>query len=96
MKNIGRRKACKYIFNTSVNDTCIKGYYPDEYIEHLTELGYDLSYMKEEDKEIFKAGTVDYLGVNAYCRFLVKPCTGRETVMEVNNTGDSSKNDKWK
>ena len=31
--------------------------------------------------------------MNAYCRFLVKPCTGRETVMEVNNTGDSSKNE---
>ena len=94
--NEGYREAKRLadiFFNTSVNDTCIKGYYPDEYVSHLTKLGYDLSYMLEEDKEVFQEGTVDYLGVNAYCRFLVKPCSGGETKMEANNTGDSSKNE---
>lgn len=94
--NEGYREAKRLadiFFNTSVNDTCIKGYYPDEYVSHLAKLGYDLSYMLEEDKEVFQEGTVDYLGVNAYCRFLVKPCSGGETKMEANNTGDSSKNE---
>lgn len=77
-------------FNTSVNDVCIKGAYPDDYIKKLKSSGYDLSYMLDSDREVFKAGTVDYLGVNAYCRFLVKPYTGGEEVLSINNTGDST------
>lgn len=44
--------------------------------------------MKEEDKEIFEKGIVDYLGINAYDRTLVKPYTTGETGMVANNTGD--------
>lgn len=76
-------------FNTSVNDVCVNGSYPKDYITQLESQGYDLSYMLESDKEIFESGTVDYLGVNAYCRFLVKPCSGKETSLVANNTGTS-------
>ena len=88
------RKAAGFadlFFNISVNDVCVKGAYPKEYTDKLTEEGYDLSYMRKEDREIFKAGCVDYLGVNAYCRFLVKPCTEKGTSLTVNNTGDGKK-----
>ena len=37
---------------------------------------------------IFKEGIVDYLGINAYDRTLVKPYTTGETCMIANNTGD--------
>ena len=43
--NEGYREAKRLadiFFNTSVNDTCIKGYYPDEYVSHLTKLGYHI------------------------------------------------------
>lgn len=76
-------------FNTSVNDVCVNGSYPKDYITQLESQGYDLSYMLESDEEIFESGTVDYLGVNAYCRFLVKPCSGKETSLVANNTGTS-------
>lgn len=76
-------------FNTSVNDVCVNGSYPEDYITQLESQGYDLSYMLESDKEIFESGTVDYLGVNAYCRFLVKPCSGKDTCLMANNTGTS-------
>lgn len=77
-------------FNTSVNDVCIKGKYPRNYIEKLQEEKYDLSYMLPEDEKDFMEGTVDYLGVNAYCRFLVKPCVNNQTNLKANNTGDSN------
>lgn len=76
-------------FNTSVNDVCVRGCYPKDYIAKLESQGYDLSYMLESDKDIFRNGTVDYLGINAYCRFLVKPCSGKETCLVANNTGAS-------
>ncbi len=60
-------------YNRCVNDVCIKGEYPQDFIDKLSEDGYDISYMLEEDKQVFKTGTVDFLGVNAYNRMLVKP-----------------------
>ncbi len=80
-------------FNLSVNDVCVKGEYPQEFIDQLQKDGYDLSYMKEEDCEIFRKGTVDYLGINAYDRLLVKPYVNGETVLTVNNTGDGKKSE---
>ena len=75
-------------YNKSVNDICVKGKYPNEFIDKLISDGYDLSYMLEEDKQIFQKGTVDYLGINAYDRILVKPYAGGETLLTANNTGD--------
>ena len=91
--NEAYRKTLEYgdlFFNRSVNDVCIKGEYPQEFIDKLKADGQDLSYMKEEDKEVFKQGVVDYLGVNAYNRILLKPYEGGESVMTANNTGDAS------
>ncbi|MBE6030298.1 MAG: glycoside hydrolase family 1 protein [Clostridiales bacterium] len=60
-------------YNRCVNDVCIKGFYPQDFIDKLLSEGYDLSYMLEEDKPVFAEGTVDFLGVNAYNRILAKP-----------------------
>lgn len=83
--------AADLFYNRSVNDVCVKGTYPKEFTDKLRAEGYDLSYMREEDEETLKAGCVDFLGVNAYCRYLVKPCTGKGVSLSVNNTGDGKK-----
>lgn len=77
-------------YNRSVNDVCVMGNYPQELTDQLLSDGYDLGYMKEADRETFRRGTVDFLGVNAYNRILVKPCDGSESALSVNNTGDST------
>lgn len=81
------RNLADLFYNRCVNDICVLGRYPAEFTEALKKEGMDLSYMKEEDQEDFVAGTVDFLGVNAYCRSLVKPSEG-PTCMEINNKGD--------
>lgn len=65
-------------YNRCVNDVCIKGAYPQDFIDVLAKEGYELSYMLEEDKPVFAAGKVDFLGVNAYNRMLVKPYGANE------------------
>ena len=80
-------------FNLSVNDVAVKGVYPQTFIEKLEKDGCDLSYMLEADKEDFLAGTVDYLGINAYDRILLKPYNGEEEMMTSNNTGNSGNNE---
>lgn len=74
-------------FNRSVNDVCVRGEQPEGFLDLLIADGCDLSYIQPEDGEIFRAGTVDYLGVNAYDRVLVKPYESGETCLKVNNTG---------
>lgn len=74
-------------YNRCVNDVSVLGEYPQDFIDKLSK-EYDLSYMLPEDKVIFKEGIVDYLGINAYDRTLVKPYTTGETCMIANNTGD--------
>lgn len=81
------KENAELFFNRSVNDICVYGQYPASFIEKLTEDGMNISYMLSEDQAIFKAGTVDYLGINAYDRILVKPYVGGETVLTNNNTG---------
>lgn len=82
-------KNADLFYNKSVNDVCIKGEFPQEFIEKLKE-DYDISYMFDSDREIFKSGVVDYLGINAYDRVLVKPYTRGETCLIANNTGDGT------
>lgn len=74
-------------FNRSVNDVCVKGEVPPEFVELLRADGNDLSYMLPEDTATFRAGTVDLLGVNVYNRYLIKPYESDETCLKVNNTG---------
>lgn len=78
-------------YNLPVNDVCIKGSYPDAFVNKLKHEGYDLSYMLEEDKCILKEGIVDFLGLNAYDRICVKPYSGGETSLGTNNTGTAGK-----
>lgn len=81
------RERAELFFDRCVNDTCILGEFCPDLVEVLTQEGYDLSYIMPEDAEVFAAGTVDYLGVNAYDRYLVKPYTQGETCFKASNTG---------
>lgn len=74
--------------NLWVTDTCIKGYFPDDLFMKLKESNIDLSFVKEEDVFHFKNGTVDFLGINLYCRAYVKPYSGGETNVNLNNKGN--------
>lgn len=76
-------------YNKCISDPAVKGYFPQKLIDKLKASGMDLSFMKDEDLEILKRGTVDYLGINAYSRALVKPYTKGETRLKINNTGKS-------
>ncbi len=88
------KRLAEIFFNKSVNEVCVKGAYSQDFIDKLVAEGYDISYMLEEDNVVFQHGTVDYLGINAYDRLLVKPYIGGDSVMTANNTGDStSKNE---
>ena len=42
-------------------------------------------------RQIFADGCVDYLGINAYNRYIAEPADGPETNLGVNNTGDGKK-----
>ncbi|MEG0289965.1 MAG: glycoside hydrolase family 1 protein [Erysipelotrichaceae bacterium] len=77
-------------YNKCISDVAVKGSFPDKLIKKLKESNIDMSYALEEDKEIFKKGIVDYLGINAYSRALVKPYTKGETCLKINNTGKKS------
>ncbi|HHV13603.1 MAG TPA: family 1 glycosylhydrolase [Clostridiales bacterium] len=83
-------KMADIFYNTAVNDVCVKGKYPEGYVDKLKSEGYDLSYMLEEDEKVFKEGTVDYLGVNTYERVLAKPSDSNDSEINVNNTGNST------
>ncbi|WP_241146194.1 glycoside hydrolase family 1 protein [[Collinsella] massiliensis] len=74
-------------YNRCVNDTCVLGEPPRDFVEKLVADGYDLSYVLDGDDEILRSGTVDYLGVNAYLRYLVKPYTQGETHLKMSNSG---------
>lgn len=82
-----------HFYNRCVNDVCVKGTYAKEFTDKLLADGCNLDYVKESDLAIFKEGTVDFLGVNAYDRVLVKPYVGGESVMVANNNGDGTRNE---
>lgn len=75
-------------WNKSVNDVCVLGHFPAELVDRLLYDGCDLGYVSETDAEIFSQGTVDFLGVNAYERILVKPPVSEETHFLHDNSGD--------
>lgn len=43
--------------------------------------------MKEEYEEVLKKGIVDFVGINHYNSFLIRPYTSGETEILVNNSG---------
>lgn len=86
---IAMRKADNY-FNNWILDTAIKGEIPIDMLGMLNEK-YDLSFMKEADFEAIKHNTVDFAGLNYYARALIKPYTGGESILRINNKGSEAK-----
>lgn len=74
-------------FNRSVNDVAVLGVLPPEMRERLEADGCDTSYVLPGDEALLAEGRVDFLGVNAYERELVKPSDGSPTNLSANNTG---------
>lgn len=73
--------------NKWVTDPAILGKFPDDLMPLLEESGIDLSFVREEDLDILKHNTVDFLGQNCYTRTLVKPYESGETNYYPNNVG---------
>lgn len=74
------------LYNGSILDPAVKGYFPRELVEILLQR-YDFSLMKKEDKEIFKEGVVDFLGLNYYNRSFIRPYQYGESMVVHNNSG---------
>lgn len=77
--------------NKWVTDPAILGKFPEDLMPLLLKSGIDLSFVKEEDLEIIKNNTVDFLGQNCYTRALVKPYESGETNYYPNNVGVGQK-----
>ncbi len=75
-------------WNRCVNDTSVLGHFPEGFFERLSSDGCDISYFRPEDAMTFETGTVDFLGVNAYERILVKPPISNATQFAHDNSGD--------
>ena len=82
-------KYCDYFCNFGILDPAIKGYFEPELLEAVKARGIDLSFMKDEDLEIIKNNTVDFLGQNIYSRLIVKPNESGITAFTVNNAGNN-------
>lgn len=77
--------------NKWVTDTAILGKFPDDLFMLLKESGIQLDFVKEEDLEVIKHNTIDFLGQNCYTRALVKPYEAGETNYYPNNVGSGQK-----
>lgn len=75
-----------HVLNNWVTDTAIKGQFPQELISELKKK-YNLDFMMEEHRSIFKEGTVDFIGINAYLRAIIRPYTGGPSMRTSNNDG---------
>lgn len=82
-------KYCDYFSNFCILDPAIKGAYEPGLAEAVKAYGIDLSFVKEEDLEIIRRNTVDFLGQNIYSRQLVKPNESGVTAFTVNNAGNN-------
>ena len=80
-------EAADLFFNRAVNDLCVLGRFPEGLRERLAASGWDTSYALPQDEADFRRGTVEFLGINAYERILVKPPVSGETHYGHNNTG---------
>lgn len=82
-------KFCDYFCNFCILDPAILGKFEPDLLEAVKGRGIDLSFMKEEDLEIIRHNTVDFLGQNIYSRLLVKPNESGVTAFTVNNAGNN-------
>ncbi|HIY57218.1 MAG TPA: glycoside hydrolase family 1 protein [Candidatus Tetragenococcus pullicola] len=78
-------------YNNWVLDPAILGIFPKDLLEKLISSGIDLSFIQENDSQIFKENTVDFIGLNYYARVIIAPYKEGETVLSVNNSGKSAK-----
>lgn len=79
-------KMAKYVFNDYVLSLALAGELPEEFITVLKKK-YDLSFIKDGHKEIFRTGKVDFLGLNYYTKSDIIPYQKGETTFQENNTG---------
>lgn len=80
-------------FNKCVTDPAIKGWFPEKLLKKMKESNIDLSFILPGDEQIFRAGTVDFIGINLYTRALVKPYTTGETTMTSDSMGKNGGDD---
>ena len=82
------REAKRYanmLFHGWLIGAAVLGKFPEGLGETLHKLGVDLSFVRQEDLDLIKEYTVDWIGDNIYARKLVKPYEFGETQMVVNN-----------
>lgn len=80
---------CNYFSNYWILDPAIKGYFDSKMVQKIKDYDIDLSFVKDDDLNIIKNNTVDFLGQNIYSRYLVKPYESGETSFTVNNAGNN-------
>ena len=87
-------KKLDFFCNDPFTEPAIWGRYNPELVEEVKKLGIDLSFVKQEDLDIMKDNTIDFLGQNIYSRQLAKPYELGGTRFTVNNAGnnDGTKN----
>lgn len=90
---INQEKECLFasrmadnVLNNWVLDPAVNGVFPNDFIEELQK-HMELDYMKEDHKQIFMKGTVDFLGINYYTRAFVKAYSEGPTCFNENNNG---------
>lgn len=77
-------------YNLSITEPLLKGAFPEDLFPLLQKSGVDTSFVRDEDKGTFKAGTLDFVGLNVYSRSYIKPYSSGETEVFMNNKGASS------
>ena len=91
-------EACQLAFRNADNycnnwiiDTACSGAFPSDMVAKLAAEGFDLSIAQPEELQLIKNNTVQFLGMNYYSPQFVKPYTGGETDVKVNNLGKNYK-----
>ena len=82
-------KMLDFFCNDPFTEPAIWGRYNPELAEEVKKLGIDLSFVKQEDLEVMKHNTIDFLGQNIYSRQLAKPYESGGTRFTVNNAGNN-------
>lgn len=85
------RRRADLFKNKWVTDPAILGRFPEDLKPLLLESGIDLSFVRDDDLEIIRDNTVDFLGQNCYTRAVVKPYESGETNYYPNNQGAGQK-----
>lgn len=85
-----KRKADLF-YNLVTLDTAVKGELPEDFVPFLEANEIDHSFVCPEDKETFRRGTVDFLGMNVYNRMYLTDYSEGPTEVFHNNRGAGSK-----